>query len=102
MSLSEEPPVFEAQQEAAACRSLLDRSFNQLDALIRRFSVASGFFDQLDRVEAIDNLSEDRVLTIQMCCRAQNDEKRRLRRIRIARPGHRQGAADVKSGAAEF
>ena len=68
---------------------LLDGRLDQFNAIIRGFAMPRDLFDLLDGIEAVNDFSEYCVFAVQMRRGSKHDEKRCVRRVRIAGPRHR-------------
>src|SRR5262249_19137942 len=81
-----------------------DNSFYQFDLFYWRLPVraALNFFHLLQRVEAVNDFAEDGIFSVQVGRGRKHDEERGQRRVRVIGSRHRENAADVFAGRAEF
>src|SRR5262249_13782396 len=84
--------------------SRFDHRLNQFDLLYRRLPVraALDFFHLLQRIETVNDFSEDRIFAVEVRGRGEHDEERRERGVGVVGSRHRENAADVFARRAEF
>src|SRR5499426_774686 len=88
----------------AKSHSRLDNSLYQFDLFYWRLAArrALDFFHLLQSIETVNDFAKDRIFSVQVGRGRKHDEERGQRRVRVTGSSHREDAAGVFAGRAEF